>query len=308
MRAYTAWSFASIAWAVAKDDAWDGANRTLLYLIVVTIFAVVPWTSTSAMTLVGTYGIGLAVVFAWMIWAAGNAQTPSSFFIGGRLAEPIGYPNATAAVAAIATLPMLWLASRRSTAVVVRAGFIGAATLLTAVALLAQSRGWVVGIVVAAAVALAALPGRLALSRLGLDSACGDRGTRAVATAVADAGRVSEIALHSALGDLRLPLLLAVVATTLAGLALGIVDRRFAVPAGVVRVSGVAATVAVAAVAGAGAVAAVVQREQLRESVSETWADFRRPLDTSLFGTGNISDLRGATSHFSEQAATGESL
>src|SRR3954447_6396941 len=28
--AFCAWSFASIAWAGSKGDAWDGANRTLL--------------------------------------------------------------------------------------------------------------------------------------------------------------------------------------------------------------------------------------------------------------------------------------
>src|SRR5918912_2969491 len=30
--AYTAWSYLSILWADANADAWDGANRTLVYL------------------------------------------------------------------------------------------------------------------------------------------------------------------------------------------------------------------------------------------------------------------------------------
>ena len=37
--AFTAWSFLSIAWADVKGDAWDGANRTLLYLCVFVLFA-----------------------------------------------------------------------------------------------------------------------------------------------------------------------------------------------------------------------------------------------------------------------------
>ncbi len=32
---YTALSFASILWAAVPADAWEGANRTLLYLLVV---------------------------------------------------------------------------------------------------------------------------------------------------------------------------------------------------------------------------------------------------------------------------------
>src|SRR4051794_8098692 len=34
MAGYAAWSYASIAWADSKADAWDGANRTLLYAAV----------------------------------------------------------------------------------------------------------------------------------------------------------------------------------------------------------------------------------------------------------------------------------
>src|SRR5438309_1398531 len=36
---YTALSFLSIAWAVVPGDAWEGANRTLLYLLVFALFA-----------------------------------------------------------------------------------------------------------------------------------------------------------------------------------------------------------------------------------------------------------------------------
>jgi len=41
--AFTGWSFLSIIWAQVKGDAWDGANRTLLYLVVYAFFVLVPW-------------------------------------------------------------------------------------------------------------------------------------------------------------------------------------------------------------------------------------------------------------------------
>src|ERR687885_1634949 len=40
---FTAWSFTSIAWAAVKGDAWDGANRTLLYLTVYALAALTSW-------------------------------------------------------------------------------------------------------------------------------------------------------------------------------------------------------------------------------------------------------------------------
>ena len=39
LAAYTALSFLSILWAAVPGDAWEGADRTLLYLCVFTLFA-----------------------------------------------------------------------------------------------------------------------------------------------------------------------------------------------------------------------------------------------------------------------------
>ena len=40
--AFTAWSFLSMLWADAPAEAWDGANRTLLYLLLFCLFALWP--------------------------------------------------------------------------------------------------------------------------------------------------------------------------------------------------------------------------------------------------------------------------
>ena len=42
LAAYTALSFLSILWADVPGDAWEGANRTLLYLLVFALFACWP--------------------------------------------------------------------------------------------------------------------------------------------------------------------------------------------------------------------------------------------------------------------------
>src|SRR5688572_17497774 len=45
---FTAWSFVSISWAGARGDAWEAADRALIYLTVFALFAAVPWTATQA--------------------------------------------------------------------------------------------------------------------------------------------------------------------------------------------------------------------------------------------------------------------
>ena len=56
---YALWSFASIGWAQVRGDAWDGANRTLLYVVVFTLFAGLPLGRTARLTLV----VGWAFAF-----------------------------------------------------------------------------------------------------------------------------------------------------------------------------------------------------------------------------------------------------
>ena len=53
---FTVWSFCSIVWADARGEAWDGANRTLLYLTVFALFASVAWTADEARSLANPLG------------------------------------------------------------------------------------------------------------------------------------------------------------------------------------------------------------------------------------------------------------
>ncbi|HLL91370.1 MAG TPA: hypothetical protein VK252_00415, partial [Solirubrobacteraceae bacterium] len=93
---YTALSFCSIAWAGVQGAAWEGANRTLLYLLVFSLFACWPQRARSAALLLGAWTmamIGLAVFVALHVDAATGAGL-HSLIPGGRLAYPSGYPNA----------------------------------------------------------------------------------------------------------------------------------------------------------------------------------------------------------------------
>ena len=100
LAAYTALSFLSILWAGVPGDAWEGANRTLLYLLVFALFACWAQTGvTAALLLCGwvlaMVGVGLFVLLH--LDAAAGAARLIALLPGGRLVYPAGYVNADAA-------------------------------------------------------------------------------------------------------------------------------------------------------------------------------------------------------------------
>jgi hypothetical protein len=157
--AYVLWSFLSIAWADVKGDAWDGANRTLLYLTVYVLFAGIPWGSRAASMLLAAFSISIAAVGGLVLLKA--AHDPSPYFIQGRLSEPAGYPNANAALFLIAFWPAVFLASRRELPSIVRALLLGASVLLLDLGVLTQSRGSLFAIPLVLLLYFALVPDRL---------------------------------------------------------------------------------------------------------------------------------------------------
>jgi O-antigen ligase len=140
--AYAAWSYASIAWADSKADAWDGANRTLLYAAVFALFALWRLRAAAAATLLGALAAGIAGLAAVELVRAGASADPRDFFLEGQFVAPTSYANASVALWTSMLWPSVALASRREAPVAARALMGAAAVVLGAVALLGQSRGW----------------------------------------------------------------------------------------------------------------------------------------------------------------------
>jgi tetratricopeptide (TPR) repeat protein len=138
---FTIWSYLSILWADAKGDAWDGANRTLLYLTTYALVAFWPWRTRVASFLLAAFSLGAAgLLLAFLVAAAATAD-PERALLAGRFAEPLGYANAACALALVALWPALMLATRRETPWPLRGVLLGAAGILAELAVLAQSRG-----------------------------------------------------------------------------------------------------------------------------------------------------------------------
>ena len=163
LAAFTVWSFLSIAWAGMPGEAWNGANRTLLYLVVFALFAVLPWTLRSARIAAASYALGVTVVAAAALYKVADTASPE-LFVGGRLAYPTGYPNANAALFITGLWAALAVAPRRDVTPLLRAALLGGATLLAGTALLSQSRGALVAVPATAVVAIAIVPGRVRLA------------------------------------------------------------------------------------------------------------------------------------------------
>jgi len=168
MALYTAWSFASTSWADAPGPAMEGSQRTLLYLACFGLFALLRWTPRAAMWMLGAFvAIATAAGLLTLLRAAG-AEDPAQLFVEHRLAAPLGYQNASAALWTMAAMPAMVLAASRHVGMFLRPLLLGSAPLLLGLAVLAQSRGWLFTLPLVLLLTLAVSPARARLVVLAL--------------------------------------------------------------------------------------------------------------------------------------------
>src|SRR4029077_3808096 len=77
---YTALSYLSILWAQVPAGAWEGANRTLLYLLVFALFALWSQRGTTAALLLCVWLLAMIVLGAFVILHVDSAASPSALF------------------------------------------------------------------------------------------------------------------------------------------------------------------------------------------------------------------------------------
>src|ERR1700677_1107541 len=216
---YTALSFASILWAAVPGDAWEGANRTLLYLLVFALFALWPQRGRGAALLLGAWVlaiIGLAAFVALHVNAAAHSPARLAILLpGGRLVYPSGYANANAAQWLMAFWPALLLAREARLHWSVRGLLAGGAVLLAGVALLSVSRGSLYATPVMLVLVFALLPGRTRTFTLLVPVVCG------IGAAAPSVLHVGERLEHSQ--NAAATVHTATTATFLAALAVGLV-------------------------------------------------------------------------------------
>jgi O-Antigen ligase len=265
--AFAAWSLLSIAWSSDKGIAWDGANRTVLYFVVYTLFVALPWRRASIPVLIGA--LSLAALGIGLVDLARSAGDPASFFIIGRFAAPAGYANAACALYMFAAWPLAYAAGRREPHPLVRGGLIAGATALVELAVLTQSRGSLFAVPVGLVAYLLIVPYRLRAALAVAAVALTTFLARGRLLDVFDPVRLGHAnagdAIHAALGAIGVSAAAVFVAWT----CVALLDRRVAFSARTVRFANVAGlgVVVVAVAAGAFALSSV--------DVAAKWRSFK---------------------------------
>ena len=226
LAAFTAWSFLSILWADAQGEAWDGANRTLFYLIVFSLFALWPQRERTARVVLVVWTLAMAVFGAVVLVRLG-AGAGAAKFIANRLSDPAGYPNAAAATFFMPVWPALVLASRSELAWWLRGLLAGSAVLLADLVLLTQSRGAVYSLPIVVALLFLLVPNRVRVFLVAVPVAAA---VGITAPALLD---VNDRLLHhvgSSAGDAVAPVVFAVAAVAILVAGAALLDRHAPLP------------------------------------------------------------------------------
>jgi tetratricopeptide (TPR) repeat protein len=209
LAAYTALSFLSILWAAVPGDAWEGADRTLLYLLVFALFACWRQRGVTAALLVVGWTLALIVLagFTAVHVRAAGVGSLQTLIPGGRLVYPSGYANANAAQWLMAFWPAVLLARGPRLPWALRGVLAGGAVLLAEVALLSQSRGSLYATPVMLVLVFALLPGRTRTFALLVPVALGIAAAAPAVLRVGDhlhAGQATPAAVHGAVSAMFL--------------------------------------------------------------------------------------------------------
>lgn len=286
LAALVAWSYLSLLWSEAPGDGLTASNKFLLYLATAWVLALLPWTPRSAAVMLGAWVAGVTAVCAISLLDAHGTDRIGDFFIEGRYLDPIGYANGVSALPAMALFPAFVLAYRRETPAVLRPLALAASALLLEFSLLPQSRGAMIGLVLAGPLFVLLASDRLRLILPGLVLA------GATAFAVGPLYEVYDVATVATQGTPNPPAVgpvldraaNTVLLTTLLALGLGVVlvllDRAVRPGPGLVRharrgVAAVMGLVALAAVA-----MALANSDAIGDKAREAWDTFKSGKDT----------------------------
>jgi O-antigen ligase len=266
--ALAVWDFASLTWSAVPQLARDEALLALMYALALLVPAVSLAGRADRQALAAAVALALgatAVASGIHVWSAGD---PLASYWDGRLAFPVSYPNANAALFLLGFWPAVALAARAAAPVALRAAGLGAATGMLAAWLAAQSKGGAIGLAASAVVFFAICPARLRALVPTLLAGAIALVAWAPLTAPFRASEADAVAAMHRTG-------IAIVLVTLAGIALGagyaLVDARVSVSESTHRVLGSIALTALVA-AGAGAIAIFFVRvDHPRAFVERQW-------------------------------------
>lgn len=290
----TAFTALSILWSVQPDNSWQAANLTLAYLAAFAGAAALArlaperWRAVlAAIAIVSVAVSGYAVLAKVFPASLAAADTQ------GRLQAPLGYWNATGAAAVLGLAPCLWAASRRGGSALVRGLLVGATVILISVVVLSYSR-------TAALVAILVLGGWLGWGPSRLRAAAmlvlaGLGSAVIIAWALARSaltGDGQDLAARTSAGHtFGIVVVLTVIASGAAGVALALADDRGLVPAAIRRLAARALVVGLALLPVLAVVALAASSRGLTGEVSHAWSSLTSVNGAAGNGASRLGQL-----------------
>jgi hypothetical protein len=282
------WTAVSASWSPVQALARDEALLVLFYAValsvpLVTLRSKGERLAAAAIIVAASATLAVAISLRLVL-----ADDPSELYWIGRLATPVRYPGALAAIFLVSFWPAAALAARRSLPLAPRALAFAGAVALLAGWLMTQSRAAAVSLAVSAILVFAVTPARLRLlvpvllaaalvlpSYDALTEPFGERESADFADAIRDAGTW-------ALG--------VSVAGLVVGLAYAVVDRSVLIPAPLARASGVFALAVAALAATIGIATFVVAVDEPGGYLQDRWEEFKRQPDRET-GSSHFATL-----------------
>ena len=272
LAAYAAWTFASLAWSADKGSAWLGAGQTLLYLMTFWISVSLVALGASRRWVLVVCVLGPAAVASLTLATVGSR--PETVFENGRLVGTMDYYNAEAAFLLGSFWIAVYLGGSRRVAPILRGAVLAGAVLSANLAVLVQSRGAMVAMLVTLPVFFLLsgqrLRGLLALLPLAVAIYAAFPDLNAVYLAFSQ-GESPGAAL-----DRALPIVwLTAVTAGLYGLCWGVLDQRWTPSRSVGLTAGWLATACFAVLICVGTVALVGRFGNPAELALQRWEAFK---------------------------------
>jgi tetratricopeptide (TPR) repeat protein len=267
------WTAVSATWSPVPALARDEALLGLFYGLALACPLLTLHSSRQRLAAIAVVvATGVALVIATTVRLL-TADGLTDLYWHGRLASPVGYPGAEAAIFLVCFWPATALAASRRPHSALRALAFGGAVALLGGWLMTQSRAGAISLAVSAVVVFAVAPNRLRLLVPVLLAAA------LVAPsydALTEPFRAQGGDLDGAIRDAGRWALAISVAGVLVGIAYTLADRAFAVPRRAVRAAGVIVLAALALGAVGGAGAYLVVADNPIGDLQDRWEDFKQ--------------------------------
>ena len=235
------WSGLSVLWAWLPGDAAGEASRTLFYASAFAIVLLAIRTQRDAATMVGLIAAatGLVTLYGCVRLAQG---APDSWMIYQRVGWPTGYPNTSASLGVLGFWTLVGVGAERRLAWPARSLALAAAVPAIGFALLTQSRGAALTLILVSPFAIALVRERLRLTAFTLVALTGLLPAIPALRTAIDTGSESDA------GTAAARLLLGGVFVAVIGAAIAVADQRVSISPERRRALGRGAAVATAIV------------------------------------------------------------